>query len=112
MPSGSGIWIAAEPLEDGVQLAGARRAGQGVSQRLQLMVQPAELATAGDGLVQHRAAGHPAHVLAVVADTESVGHRDPAQVGGLLAEDEAEQGGLAGAVGPDQPDPLARIDLE
>ena len=33
-------------------------------------------------------------------------------VGGLLADDQAEHGGLAGAVGPDQPDLLAGIELE
>ena len=37
---------------------------------------------------------------------------DGAVVGLLLAGDEAEDGGLAGAVGPDEPDLLAGVDLE
>ena len=37
---------------------------------------------------------------------------DVAVVGELLAGDEAEDGGLAGAVGPDEADLLAGVDLE
>ena len=46
------------------------------------------------------------------ADGASALEIDRAFVGGIVAEDEGEEGGFAGAVGSDQPDAVARIDLQ
>ena len=76
------------------------------------MVQVADAAAAGDGFVEHGAAVHLFHVLAEVADGELLGDGDFAFVGRFLADDHAEEGGLAGAVGADQADLFARVELE
>ena len=57
----------------------------------------------GDGA----AAGHFADILAEIADGDAAIGRDLALVGQLAAGDHPEQGGLAGAVRPDQADLLA-----
>ena len=90
------------------------RAGirHGVLQLFELVVQVADAAAAGDGFVEHRAARHLLDVLAEVADGQLLRHGDLALVGRLLADDHAEDRGLAGAVGPDQADLLAGIQLE
>ena len=67
---------------------------------------------AGDGLVEHGAALHLLHVLAEVADGQLLGNRDVALVGDFLADDHAEERGLAGAVGADQADLLAGVQLK
>ncbi len=75
----------------------------------------AELDGAGAGghhLLQGRAAGHLADVLGEVADDRLLGAADLAGVGLLLAGDQAEDGGLAGAVGADQAAAGAGEDLE
>ena len=92
--------------------SGARGIGHRVLQRLELVVQVAEPAAAGDRLVEHRAARHLLDVLAEVADRQLLRHRDLALVGRLLADDHAEERRLAGAVGPDQADLLAGVELE
>ena len=86
------------------------RAGIGhrVLQRFELVVQVADAAAAGDRLVEHRAARHLLDVLAEVADRQLLRHRDVAFVGRLLADDHAEERGLAGAVRADEADLLAR----
>ena len=76
------------------------------------MVQIAHAPAAGDGFVEHRAALHLFHVLAEVADGQLLRDGNIAIVGRLLADDHAEERGLAGAVGPDQPDLLAGVQLE
>src|ERR1039458_9172256 len=71
--------------------------------------------------VRERAAGIPeAQVLAELVDpdqrvaprTRAAGHEHAAAGGRLQAQDDPEQGGLAGAVGADQPGELARADRE
>ena len=81
-------------------------------QLLQLVVQIARAAAAGDGFVQHRPALHLFHVLAEVADGQLLGNRDVAFVGRFLAHHHAEKRRLAGAVGPHQADLLAGIQLK
>ncbi len=83
-----------------------------VLQRLELVVQVADAAAAGNRLVEHRAARHLLDVLAEVADRQLLRHRDLALVGRLLADDHAEERGLAGAVRADQADLLAGVELE
>ena len=65
------------------------------------------------GAVHHRRDdAHPRHladILAEIADGGAAIDRDLALVGGLLAGDEAEQRGLAGAVGADEADLLALL---
>ena len=102
----------AEAVEDRVHLVGARRVLHGVLQRFELVVQVADAAAAGDGLVEHGAARHLLDVLAEVADGEPLRDRDLAFVGRLFADDHAEERGLAGAVGADQADLLAGIELK
>ena len=102
----------AEALQDAVHVAGAVGIFHGALQAFQLMVQVADAPAAGDGLVQHGAARHLFHVLAEIADGEFLGNRDVAFVGDFLAHHHAEEGGLAGAVGPDQSDLLARVQLK
>jgi hypothetical protein len=102
----------AEAGQDGFHLVHALRIAQGRLQILQLVVQFADPAAAGDGLVQHRAAGHVADVLPEVADGRAPGHGHRALVGLLLAGDQAEHRGLARAVGTDQAHLLARVELE
>jgi len=70
------------------------------------------LAEIGDRLGQHAATAHVADVLAEVADGQPARPLDHALVRRLLAGHQAKQRGLAGAVGPDQPDLLAWIELE
>ncbi len=83
-----------------------------VLERFELVVQIADAAAAGDGLVEHRAALHLLHVLAEVADGQLLRNRDVALVGVFLADDHAEERGLAGAVGADQADLLAGVQLK
>ncbi len=55
------------------------------------------------------------HQLALLVDhnaAERLGLGDLAAVGGEFAGQQFEQGGLAGAVGADQPDPVAALDAE
>ena len=81
-------------------------------QRLEFVVQVAHAAAAGDRLVEHRPPGHLLDVLPEVADRQPLRDRHLAFVGRLLADDHAEQRGLAGAVRADQADPLAGVELE
>ena len=92
--------------------SGARRIRHRVLQILELVMQIADAAAAGDGLVEHRAARHLLDVLAEVADGQLLRHRDVAFVGRFLADDHAEERGLAGAVRADQADLFARVELE
>ncbi len=102
----------AEALDDLLQLVAAVRVRHGVLEVHQLVVEVPQAAAAGDGLVQHGAARHLVHFLPEVADGELLREAHHAVVGMLLAHDHAEQRGLARAVGPHQPDLLARIELE
>ncbi len=102
----------AEAREDAIHLAGLRRVGHGMLQRLELMVQVAEAAAAGNGLVEHGAARHLLDVLAEVADRQLLRHRYVALVGRLFPDDHAKQRRLAGAVRPDEADLFSRIELE
>ncbi|MOA31181.1 hypothetical protein D3C78_1523250 [compost metagenome] len=67
---------------------------------------------AGHGRFQDAHAGHLGHVLREVAHDELLGDHDRALVGALLVVDNAEDGGLARAVGADQAHAIARVDLE
>ena len=102
----------AEAGEDAVHLVGARGIFHGVLQRFELVMQVADAAAAGDGFVEHGAALHLFDVLAEVADGELLRDGDLAFVGVFFADDHAEEGGLAGAVGADQADLFAGVELE
>ena len=102
----------AEARQDGVQITGPDRVGHRLLERLQFVMQLADPAAAGDGLVQHRPSRHLLHFLAEVADGESLWNRHLAVVRRLLAHDHPEEGGLAGAVRADEPDLLAGVELE
>ena len=71
-----------------------------------------DAAAARDGFVEHGAALHLLHVLAEVADGELLGDGDVAFVGDFLAHHHAEERGLAGAVGADQADLFAGVQLK
>ena len=102
----------AEAGQDAVEVGGLGRVGHRVIEGLELVVQVADAAAAGNGLVEHRAPGHLLDVLAEVANRQPLRHRHVALVGGLLADNHPEQRGLAGAVGADQADLLTGIELE
>ena len=86
--------------------------GHRLLERLQLVVQLAQAPAAGDRLVEDRAALHLLDVLAEVADRQLLRHGDLALVGGLLADDQAEERRLAGAVRSHEPHLLAGVQLE
>ena len=71
----------AEAREDAVHVAGLRRVGHGVLQRLELVVQVAQPSAAGNHLVDDRPARHLLDVLPEVADGQLLRHRDVAFVG-------------------------------
>ena len=64
------------------------------------------------GLVEEGAAGLPLRLLLQVADVERGMADDQAAVGLFLAGQDPHQRGLAGAVGPDEADPLAGAKFE
>ncbi len=78
----------------------------------ELVMEVAGAAAAGDGFVEDGAALHLFDVLAEIADGESLGDGEFAFVGELFADDHAEESGLAGAVGADEADLLAGVELE
>ena len=84
----------------------------GVLQGFQFVVQVAHAAAAGDGFIEHRAALHLLHVLAEIADGQPLGNRNLALVGIFFADHHAEKRRLAGAVGADQADLLAGVQLK
>ena len=96
-------------LDDLVHGVGLVRVGHGGFERLQFggdaAHRPGAIHHLGDGAT----ARHLADVLAEIADGGTAIDRDLALVGRLGAGDHAEQGGLAGAVGPDEADLLAPL---
>ena len=102
----------AEAGEDAVHVGGLRGVFHGVLQGFEFVMEIAGAAAAGDGFVEDRAALHLFDVLAEVADGELLGNRDSAFVGVFFADDHAEERGLAGAVGADQADLFAGVQLE
>src|SRR6185295_9280576 len=72
----------------------------------------AEAAAAGDGFVEDGASRHLLDVLPEVADGQLLRHRHVAFVRLFLARDQAEDRRLARAVGPDEADLLAGVELE
>lgn len=76
------------------------------------MVEIAGAAAAGYGFVENRSALHFFHVLAEVTDGQFFGYGDGAFVGVLFADYHAEEGGFAGAVGSDESDFFAGVELE
>src|ERR1700746_821353 len=72
----------------------------------------ADAAAAENCLVQHRAPRHFLDVLAEIADGQLPRHRHVALVRRLFADDHPEERRLAGAVGADEPDLLAGIELK
>lgn len=69
-------------------------------------------AAAGYGFVENGAALHFFYVLAEVADGQFFGDGDGAFVGFLFAYHHAEERGFAGAVGSDEADFFAGVQLE
>ena len=102
----------AEAREDLVHVVGAAGIGHRVLQLFELVMQIADAAAAGDGLIEDGAARHLLDVLAEVADGELLRDRDLAVVRRFFAGDHAENRRLAGAVGSDEPDLFAGIELE
>ena len=78
---------------------------------LVLVVEFADLAATDDHLVEHGATAHLALFLAEVADRHALWQRHVAVVGMILAGDEAEDRRLARAVGADEADLFAGIEL-
>ncbi len=76
------------------------------------MMQIARAPAARDGFIQHRAPLHLLHVLAEVADVQPLGNRHCTFVRLLLAHDHAKKRRLARAVGSNQADLFAGIQLK
>ena len=102
----------AEPREDPIEIAGARRVRHGVLQLLQLVMKIAGAAAAQNRFVEDRSSGHLLDVLTEVADRQPLRHRDVAFVRRFFADDHAEERRLAGSVRADEPDLLAWIELK
>ena len=102
----------AEPGQNAVHVVRFRGIGHVVLQRFELMVEDAEPAAAGNRLVEHRPPRHLLDVLPEVADGDLLRHRHVALVGRFLADDHPKERRLSGAVRPDQPDLLSRVQLE
>src|SRR5260370_34295586 len=79
---------------------------------LEFVVKIADSPTAGDGLIEDRAALHLFHILTKVADGHLLGNRDLTFIGGLLTNHQAEEGRFAVAVSAIQTDLLARVQLK
>src|ERR1035437_10167002 len=107
-----GLLHLAEARDDAVHAAGPIGIFHGAMEALQLVVQIADPAAAGDGLIEHGTARHLFHVLAEIADGELLGNRDIPLVGDFLADHHAEEGSLAGAVGSDQSDLFTGVQLK
>ena len=81
-------------------------------ERLELVVQIAGAAAAGDRLVEDASARHLFDVLPEVSNRQLLWHRYLAVVGRLFADDHPEEGRLAGAIRTDEADFFAGIQLE
>ena len=82
------------------------------AERHELLAELGDLAGARAGLGQDRPPAQLADVLAEVAQGQLARPLDPAVVGLFFPGDQAKHRGLAGAVGADQADLFARVDLE
>src|SRR6185436_6577854 len=78
----------------------------------ELVVEEAGASAAGDRLVEDGAARHLLDVLFEVADRQLLRDRDVPFVGRFLADDHAEERGLAGPVGPDKTDAFTGVELK
>ena len=97
-----------EALDDRVQLVHSVRVRHRELELRELRGDGGDLARAGDGLRDDRAARHLADVLAEVADGHPAVDHHVAAVRRLLSHDEPEHRRLAGAVWAHQPHPVAR----
>src|SRR5262249_25510772 len=100
----------AVPLDDAVEIVAGL--GHAALEVVELGAELGDLAGAGGGVGERRAAGELADVLAEIADGGTARALDRAVVGLLLAGDEAKDRRLAGAVRSDEPDLLAGVELE
>ena len=111
-----GVQDLAETMEDLLHVVGPIRIGRhfchGELKFLQLVMQLAQVAAAGNGFVQNRSAGHLADILPEVTDGGALGNRDRAFVAPLFARDQPEDGGLSGSVGADQAHLLTGVELK
>ncbi len=95
-----------------VHLVRARGIFQTLLQVFQFVMQIANPSASGDGFIQHRPAAHLLHILAEIADGQPLRNGDLAVVGLLLSNHHTKERGLAGAIGADQADLLAGIQLK
>ena len=101
-----------EALEDLVHLVGAIGIRHRLVQRLELVMEVADASTAGDGFIDDGPARHLLDVLLEVADRQLLRYRHLAVVRRLFSGDHAEKRRFARAVGTDEADLLARIQLK
>ncbi len=102
----------AEVRQRAVHVIRALGIAHGMVEGFELMVQIAGAPASGDGLIEDQTALHFLDVLTEVADGELLRNRETAFVGIFLADDHAEKGGLAGAVGTHQADLLPGVQLK
>ena len=96
-------------LDQGFHLVGPIGVGERRAEIGEFRGDRAHGACAVHHLGDDAAPGHLADILAEIADGDALVAGDLPLVGLLLAGDHPEQGGLAGAVGADQPDLLALL---
>ena len=102
----------AEPLEDPVHVAGFRRVSHRGLKVLELVMQVAQPAAAGNHFVDDRPAAHLLDVLPEIADREALRDRDVALVRRLFSGDHPEERRLPGPVRAHEADLVARVQLE
>ena len=102
----------AEAVQNTVHIASLRRVFHRVLQGFEFMMQVARASTAGNGFIEHGAAGHLFHILAEIADGQFLRNRYFAFIGIFLAHHHAEERSLARAVGTHQPHLLSRVQLK
>ena len=73
----------------------------------EFIVNVGQLRECAAGLGEQAASGHLDPLLRQIAEGDCTPALDRARIGVELAGDEAEEGGLAGAVGAHQPNPVA-----
>src|SRR3954471_7443311 len=101
-----------EAIKNAVHLISLVRVGHFPLQGFQFVVEIADASAPCDRFIQDRTALHFLDVLAKVADRQLLGDRDRALVGSFLAHHHSEEGCLARAIGTDQSDFFARIQLK
>ena len=86
--------------------------GHRMLQGLQFVMEITDASTAGYGLIEHGTPRHLFDILAEIAYREAFGHGHLALILMFFADNHAKESRLAGAIGPNEPNLLSRVELE